>query len=1156
MKVFGSFHYGPAKKDISGIVLSAFHCLCRGRTKKTGSIMRISVILSLGVAMHLSAAAFSQKVSLSTKDAPLESVFNMITEQTGLHFVYNDELIEHSGTVTLDVKNAALVDVLNQCLGSKGLSFIIRYNTIVIRSVAQPQAMNAPPPPIIVSGFIKNTRNEPLEGASVVIIVNGQRLGKATDAKGFFQFNDVPDRHFLLKISMIGYAPISSDMQIKGDGKVVLNFTLRDSVAGIKEEIVVNGIYQRPTQNYTGAAQSYSSEQLKQVSNTSVLSALKALDPSFQMPSDINFGSDPNHLPQLQLRGSNSIANTSLTSQYGYISNPPLFILDGFEVPLEKIFDLDMGRVKRVTLLKDAAATSIYGSRAANGVLVIESVQPQKGRLRLSYSNNIAVTAPDLTGYNLLNAAQKIQFEKMAGVYTAPSYQGPPQQQGLNELYNQRLAEVQRGVNTYWLSQPLTTAVNQRHSIYLDGGDDYMRYGVDLSYNGNTGVMKGSKRQNYSGGINLTYHKDKLQFNNYVSVSYNNSVNSPYGSFSQYATLNPYWRPRDSTGHVAQTLQAVDDAAGVYSAVYNPMYDATLNTLNNANYLNVTEHFQADWNILKELKASARFSMYTQKFGGNVFLPAQATEFMSVPDSLFSTRGYYQQTTGNQDHYEGDVFLNYGKTMGRNTIFATAGAHIQQDQLDSNTVTVQGFPNANMANILYGLQYPVNSTPTGAESISRLAGYYANASYAYDNRYLLDVSYRTDGSSQFGTNKHYAPFWSVGGGWNLHKEKFIELPDLISKFKLRASYGSTGAQNFPAYASLQTYTYMQGTRYLDNVGSSLMALGNPNLQWQQTNKLNLGTDIELGKGRVLATFNYYVETTNNLFTQINTVPSTGFNSFYANLGNVQNKGIELYLTAFVVKNEREGIFWSFYANLLHNENKLIKISTALSEQNDAAQAQQTSGAVTSPVLLYKEGQSMSAIYAVRSLGIDPSTGNEIFLTKSGQQTYLWNPEDEVVVGDNQPKINGTFGTNVLYKGISLNISMRTELGGDMYNYTLANMVENASVYNNVDIRAMTERWTKPGDIAEFKGLTDINGITRTDVTNATSRFVEKNNTLYCDAINFGYMLPYRMLKKLKVSRVQANFYINSPFVVSSIKQERGLAYPFARTNSFALQIGF
>jgi len=1132
---------------------------------KTLLVMKLTIIFLTVALLNVHAEGLSQTVTFSGKNVGIKSVFAAIEKQTGYFFVYNDPLVKDLRTVTVQADKLPLKEFLDLLFKDLQLDYTIRSRTILLfhktPTVIPPPTAGAidadiATPPVNVMGVVRGEEGQPLEGAT--IYDKRSKKSTVTGSEGHFSMDaNIGD---VLLITYVNY--YSQEVAVRNpaasDRTVFINIILKPAVSNLNQT-VVNGIYRRPTENYTGAAQTYTIEQLRTVNNTNVLSALRSLDASFQMPSDIKFGSDPNHLPQIQVRGSNSIANADLTSQYGYISNPPLFILDGFEVPLQTIYDLDMNRISKLTILKDAAATAIYGSKAANGVLVIETVQPKKGRLRFSYNNNLSVNTPDLTSYHLLNAEQKLQLEKAAGIYNTTPQLGITAQETLDQIYNHRLAEAKRGVNTYWLSKPLATEFSQKHSVYLDGGDDYMRYGVDVSYAKNSGVMKGSKRDNLSGGVHLIYHKNKLQFTNYLSVIYNKSVSSPYGGFSRYASLNPYLRPVDSvTGKVPKILENAYDEIVWPTVTYNPMYDATLKTRNDNSYTRVADNFQADWNILESLKLSTRFSMYNQKISGNVFLPADATAFVNTPDSLFSTRGYFQQTTGQMSSYQADVFLNYGQTFGRHTVFGTAGSHIQQDKTYTNTITVQGFPNSSMDDILFGLQYPINEKPTGAESISRLISYYANLSYAYDYRYLVDLSFRTDGSSVYGNNQHYAPFWSAGLGWNIHKEKFVNIPRMINRLKLRASYGSTGSQNFPSFAASQTYAYLTGYRYLNSIGATMISLGNNDLKWQQTNKANAGADIELLNGRIQATFNYYVEKTNNLFTTVNTTPSSGFSSYYANLGKVQNKGYEVYLTTFMLKNEKTNVYWSFYANLLHNENKLLKISDALKAQNDKAVDQQTKSdnPITAPVLQYKEGQSVSTIYAVRSLGIDPSTGNEIFLTRDGKQTYLWNPLDEVPVGDNQPKVTGNIGTNFMYKGASINVSMRTELGGQMYNGTLADRVENADPHNNVDVRVLTDRWQKPGDVARYKGIATLDGQTRTDITRATSRFIQKNNTLYCDAITLGYLFPNRLTSRLKMSRLQCYVYINNPFVVSSIRQERGLDYPFARNYSFSLQLGF
>lgn len=1129
-------------------------------------VMKLTTLLLLAAIMQVSAKGNAQTVSFNGRNIPLQEVLSAIKKQTGFFTVYNEVLLEKANPVSLNVQDLPLKDFLQEVFRLQPLDYSIKNKTIFISlKVTETERKSSDsvldlPVYSPIRGRVTDENNTPLAGATVT--VKGTKTSTVTDTDGRFSVNAIAGD--VLLITFVNYAP--QEMTVRYTPETEKNLFLRiemKPVIASLEEAVVNGIYTRPVENYTGAAQTYTVQQLRSINNINVLSALRSLDASFQMPSDLNFGSDPNHLPQLQIRGANSIANADLTSQYGYVSNPPLFILDGFEVPLQKIYDLDMNRISKVTILKDAAATSIYGSKAANGVLVIETLQPRKGKLQFGYNNNLSVNAPDLTSYHLLNSVQKLQLEQVAGIYNTNPGSGIRMQEYREELYNQRLAEARRGVNTYWLSQPLKTAFGQKHSFYANGGDDYMRYGADFSYNHAPGVMKGSKRENISGGINLLYHKNNLQFTNYLSVSGNNAVNSPYGSFSQYARLNPYWRATDSlSGKVNKVLQGVlQDPAGRYiwsHVAYNPLYNATLKTHNYTRYLNITDNFQADWNMLPDLKLSTRFSMYTQKNEGAVFLPADATEFVNTPDSLFSTRGSFQQMTGNMSSYQGDVFLNYGKTFGRHTVFATGGYHVQQDKSYSNTITVQGFPNSEMDDILFGLQYPVNEKPIGSENILRLVSYYGNLSYAYNYRYLLDLSFRRDGSSLFGSNKHFAPFWSVGLGWNVHKEKFIKMPEAVNRLKLRASFGSTGSQNFPSFASAQTYTYLTSARYLDHIGTTMLALGNPDLRWQQTNKLNTGVDLELFKGRVQATFNYYLEKTNDLFTSINTTPSSGFSSYFANLGTVQNRGVELYLTAFVLKNENKNTYWSFYGNLLSNKNKLLKISDALKVQNDKAVGEQIKAAnpITAPVLQYNEGQSVSTIYAVRSLGIDPSTGNEIFLTRDGQQTYRWSPLDQVPVGDYQPKVSGNIGTNFMYRGISVNVSMRTELGGQIYNRTLSDRVENADPVYNVDERVLTDRWQKPGDQARYKGLAAIDGLTRTDITKASSRFIQDNNTLYCDAITLGYLFPKRLTDRWQMSRFQCYFYINNPFVISSVKQERGLDYPFARNYALSLQLGF
>ncbi|MCD8318174.1 MAG: carboxypeptidase-like regulatory domain-containing protein [Paraprevotella sp.] len=300
----------------------------------------------------------------------------------------------------------------------------------------------------------------------VSIRVQGTNVVAVTDVDGAYTLN-LPAGHYKVTFSYMGYDPVELDLHTAHAD----NFKRVVMAPASKkmEEVVVTGIYQRKKESFTGSATTFKGSELKLVGVQNVLQSLKTLDPSFKIADNIQFGSDPNRMPDIEIRGKSSIMG--LKEEYGTDPNQPLFILDGFETDLQTVSDLNMNRVASVTILKDAASTAIYGSKAANGVVVIETVKPEKGRLRLSYKGDFSVTAADLTDYNLMDASEKLQFEQLAGVYTDKT-NSPLNQLKLDSLLNERKKEVARGVNTYWLSEPLRTGFTQKHNVYAEGGEN------------------------------------------------------------------------------------------------------------------------------------------------------------------------------------------------------------------------------------------------------------------------------------------------------------------------------------------------------------------------------------------------------------------------------------------------------------------------------------------------------------------------------------------------------------------------------------------------------------------------------------------------------------------------------------------------------------
>lgn len=1122
--------------------------------------MKLTAVVLLLACMQVSARSFSQRVTLNVEEVPLQKVFSQVKKQTGYLFLCDTRLLQRAQPVSVHLTNAPLQQVMDSCLQNQALTYKIVGTTIVLteKTVVRAVIEAAPPPaPVKTEGVVKDEKTgNPLAGASVA--VKGTKKVVHTDANGKFSIET--SLGALLLITYVGYEPkeITVSANTRGAVEIKLSTTTQSL-----NDVVLNGIYARPAQNFTGAASSFTTEQLNRVSNTGLMSAISALDPSFQLPENIAAGSNPNVLPDVQIRGGNSIANpgsgTNSSDVFGYSSNKvntPLFILDGFEVPLQRINDLDVNRVAKVSILKDASATAIYGSRAANGVVIIETIAPKDGRLRVTYNASLNTEMPDLRDYDLLNAAEKLDLEVKGGLYKSSIN---AVQESLNILYNARLAQVKRGVNTYWLSQPLRTAWGYKHNVLLEGGGNGVLYGIGITYDKKAGVMKQSGRENIMANSYLSYRVNRLLFKNDLTFTANTANNSPYGVFSMYSTQNPYWSPYDANGKLVYEVEKLYQENGqlvygtgsnTYGIYTNPMYNASLNVVDRQRYQNLTDNFNMQYQAAAWLRFNGRFSVQLQKNQSDIFLPSGHTSFATLPVTDYDRKGSYFKADGQRNYYEGYLTGDVNKAFNKHLLFATAGFNFSNTTEDIYLIQATGFPNQRLSEIYNAVRYARDTKPSGYESNSRLAGYLANVSYSYDNRYLLDMSYRLDGSSLFGSNNRFASFWSAGTGWNLHKESFLAGKRWLDRLKLRYSYGFTGSQNFPTYLGNTTAQYYTDRTYNNSIGVFLRGWGNPDLAWQQTRKQNFGADISLFN-RVTITANYFIEKTQGAVATINTAPSTGFTSYNANLGDLQNKGWEVYANVMLYSKKRDMV--SVFVNAFSARGKYTRISNSLDALNRTADTSKS----TKPLVRYAEGQSPTAIWAVRSLGIDPGNGREIFVNREGKTTNVYSNLDQQIMGDSRADVEGTFGANAEIKGIGMNVYFRYRTGGQIYNQTLADRVENANLQYNVDRRVYTQRWQKPGDHTFFKGIVTPDGYSINDgPTLPTSRFVQNYSFLTCESLSVYYRFSDGFNRRLGVSNTKITAYTGQLFRLSSVKQERGLDYPFSQTFTLLLQTTF
>ena len=1131
-------------------------------TKKTGVpegylrkillIMRLTTVILVASLMQVSAMGFAQRITISEKNAPLNQIINEIRKQSGYDFFYSNKLLKKANPVTINVKDASLDEVLAICFGNQPLTYKVDDKVVMLKEKELTTLTVAFGAFIDVNVIVLNEEGTALTGATVTVKGTNRRV--VAGPGGLVTLTGV-DEKAILVITYLGYQ--TQEVRIK---KNQSSITVRMEIAENKmNDVVVTGIFNKPKESYTGAVRTITEKELKQFQGRNIFLTLGNIDPSFYMVPNNASGSDPNKIPDIQIRGARSLPNIDqLQDQTAATLNTPLIILDGFETTLQRMMDLDNNEIESITLLKDGSATALYGSRGANGIVVIKTKEPVAGKLRLSYRAGVNLSVPDLSSYNLLNSADKLELERLSGYYES-STKTPEANIGLQQYYNQVLGQVAKGVNTDWLSIPLRTQLDQIHNLKMEGGDQTFRYDLALQYNQLNGAMKESGRKAFNGTINLSYRYKNLTFRNNLVVGQTKENESPYGSFSDYVKLNPYWQPYDASGNVTQFFSPYNydywTMAGSYGGnrYPNPLYDATLNTFNKRSYTSITDNFQLEWKPVESLLLRGGLGVTSTNNDADNFKPAEHSSFAGYSDADVFRKGSYEYGNGKSFSYTANLSASYAKLFAeQHRIYAGVNFDVTENNQKSYSFLAEGFPDESIDFLGMALQYEQNGSPNGFEATRRRIGVVANVNYAFKDRYLADFAYRVDGASQFGVNRRFAPFWSAGLGWNLHYEPFIKDNLLfINRMKLRGSYGSTGSTQFDAYQALGTYSYIMNDRYKTWLGVRQNSLGNPDLEWQQTNKYNAGLELSMFRDRVRFEGDVYLEKTSNLLSSLELPYANGFTSYNENIGELETRGFELMASVFLIQNNARGFSWSVTGNLVHNQDKIVKLSEAMKAANEKL-ALLTAGNVTySPNKIIREGTSQNTIYAVRSLGIDPSTGKELYLNKDGQVTYTWAPQDRVAVGVDQPKYRGNFSTMFRYRNFSTNASFGFRFGGQLYNQTLIDKVENADRMLNVDERVYFDRWKQPGDKTFFRGINE------TLKVSASSRFVQDERTLTCQNVSLSYdVMDKRFLKRLGMQALTITGNTGELFYVSSVRQERGIDYPFTRQFSMSLFAAF
>lgn len=979
-----------------------------------------------------------------------------------------------------------------------------------------------------ISGVVYSADdNEPLIGAQVRIV--GANVVTITDVNGRFSFKSVELKKQKLQVSYIGME--TQTVTAGHEMKVVLK---RDSKT--LSDVVVNGYFTRKKQTFTGAAKTVTSDEIMKVAPNNILQTLATLDPSLNIAQNNAAGSNPNAVPDLVIR-----STTSLSTGNEVGLNAPLIVIDGVEQSLQALYDMDINDIERVDILKDASATALYGENAANGVIVIERKRVSQSPVRIRYTVTPQLSFADLSSYDYCNAAQKLELEKRAGLYKSETGK-------LDESYFEKLALVTSGIDTDWKSKPVRNSFSHNHSLSISGRGSGLDYNVNANYQNTQGVMKDDGRTRYGMNVYLSYTAiNNLVITLRASHDQLNTNSSKYGSFSSYLECNPYDSPYDQYGNLRSELSY---------EMNNPLYEASLSSFSKSQSRTQQVSLDVRYNIKPNFFITAQGSYNTSRGTSDVFRSPDSHDFKNVTN--ISQKGKYTLGNTGSDQWAAKLVGNYIHNFDNDGTMLTLnlGGEIKRSKSTSSTLVATGFLSDEQNDIAYATTYPDGDKPLGSEDLSASLGGFLAANFMWKNRYVLDGSYRVSGSSKFGSDHRYAPFWSVGAGWNIHNEEFAKKLGWINTLRLRGSYGYTGSVKFSSYQAVTTYKYNSDYLSYTGVGAIPIGMANPDLKWQTTKKLNVGITSSLFGDRLNVNFDVYNEKTTDMLIDRSLPPSSGTTSVKANLGSQTSNGIEFSLWGKIIKTRDWE--WSLSVNGLHSKTTINNISDAMKRMNEQNASGFTSSdgstniASSSPLFQYREGESPSAIYAVRSAGIDPATGNEIFIKKDGSYTYKYDSKDQVSCGDTNPTLQGSISSMLQYKNFSLTASFSYRFGGEMYNSTRALKVENVNPRKNCDVRAFTDRWTNVGDVKPYIDIAKATGNTSV----YTDRFVEKDDELWLSSLYLQYNVPMTFLKKLHIQKMYLGIGTEDLFRITSAKYERGTSYPFSRSINMSASLTF
>ncbi len=1049
--------------------------------------MNITSILLLVCCLQLSARVKSQGVTLHVKDAPLQKVFQEIKKQTGYSFMYTETMLKEAKKVSVELRNSSLEEALNICFASQPFTYKIINQTVVLQPKERTflnisntsNLISLPPPPVEIHGKVVNPQGEPLQNVSVLIA--GTKIGTTTDKEGFFVLTAPDNKSIVLEISSVGF----QTKKVNIGKQTEINVVLEVDVTGLSDVVVI-GYGTTRKKDITGSISQVKSEALESAPVYDIGEALKGRSSGVQVTN--NSGA-PGSRIQVRIRGGNSMIG----------SNTPLYVVDGFPV-VGGIDFLNPSDIESINILKDASATAIYGSRGANGVVIITSKRGKKGQKGMISINSYYGNQEVAKKYKVLDAKQ---YATVANEWLKNS--------NLPAYFN---VDTVKNPGTDWQDVIFRTVPIQNHTITFSGSSEKTRYSLSGNYYGQEGIIINSGIKRGSFRLNLDHDiKDWLSVAVNLSVSRREQFSVPVDNGSRGNTVftgalsaPPTASVYDANGQInrVETLYPFVDPTDMRNPLLRakPWKDRTFTN-------SVLQNTSLQAKIITGLTLKSLVGLEYEMGNEETFVP------IIFPND----KGNASTSNSYLNSFLNENTLTYAASFANSQKLDVTGGFTYQTNVNRNSgISVSGFPNNITQDYNLGAATTINPPSSGISKWT-LASWLGRVNYSIESKYYVTASVRADGSSRFGEDNKWGVFPSAAVAWSVSEESFMQNVKAINSLKLRASYGITGNTALSPYQSLNR---LSAVRYIDvgqaeNIGYAPSGIANSKLRWETTAQLDIGFDLGIFDDRLGFTFDYYKKNTNNLLASVPLPPSVGFGSVLQNIGEIENSGIEFAVNADIFTGPFK---WQVSAQISANRNKVIK----LAGDKDIISTGFISG--LSGYNIARVGLPLGMFYGYVEDGLN---NNGLIKYVDINKDGAINPLDRVIIGNPNPDFTFGFNSTFSYSNFDLNVFIEGVQGNNIFfqtGYTNLNSFQRgqnqlADIFGNY--------WTadKPNPNAKYPKISAGTQMAASD------RFIEDGSYLRVKTLQLGYNLPLRKMRANFISKARIYIKANNLFTLTN-----------------------